>query len=252
VRIVGVLSWYDESPSWLAACVGGFARVCDEIVAVDGAYELYPGGRARSRPDQAEAIMIAAEAAGVGCTIHRPRHTFAGNEVEKRNLTLGLAAPLLEPMRDWLMVFDADMHVMQAYPDVIRRDLAETDRHVATMTLLDGQDMFAADDRAALARTHPVSTEWTYRARFIYRWLPELRYGPAHYSIRGTIDGEDVWLRGATRDRIEPQLDLGKALVVHHRSEQRAVVRRDAADAYDRMRDLTGVEQVENAEMLVS
>lgn len=251
MKIVGLLAWYDESPAWLAACVAGFARVCDEIVAVDGAYNLFPSGRARSRPDQAEAIMHAAEAGGAGCTIHRPRDTFAGNEVEKRNLTLRLAEPFLEPMRDWVMVFDADMHVAQAYPDIVRRDLAETDRHVATMTLLDGKDILDSE-AADLARQHPVSTEWTYRARHIYRWLPELRYGPAHYSIRGTVDGEDVWLRGATREMIEPQLDLGKALVVHHRTEHRALVRREAADAYDRVRDMAGVERVENAEMLVS
>lgn len=108
MKICGLLSWYDESPAWLATAVAGMGRVCDEIVAVDGAYALYPSARPRSSPQQAEAVLQAAEAAGVGCTIHRPREIFWGNEVEKRNLTIALASSVLESGRDWIVIFDAD------------------------------------------------------------------------------------------------------------------------------------------------
>ena len=38
-------------------------------------------------------IQAAAETMGIGCVIHRPSDVFHGQEVEKRNLTLQLAAP---------------------------------------------------------------------------------------------------------------------------------------------------------------
>ena len=254
MRIVGLLAWYDEAPSWLATAVAGFGRVCDEIVAVDGAYSLYPGGRARSLPDQAEAILAAGEAAGVGITLHRPATTFAGQEVEKRNLTLGLAAPFVDE-GDWLLVFDADMHVMQAYPDIIRRDLAETNAVVATYTILDGADMLAEPERADLARRLPVSTDWTNKFRGIYRALDGLAYGPTHFSVSGWRDHfheERVWLRGAKPDAIAEPAHLGKALVVHHRRAARAKVRTDAADVYAVSRTAAGYEDTADKEMLVA
>src|SRR5256885_1150092 len=110
MRVVGLLSFYDESPSWLATAVTGFARVCDAITAVDGAYALLPGARPCSHPQQAEAILSASEAAGVACTVHRPNRLFFGNEVEKRNFTFQLAGAGLTG-DDWLLVFDADYHV---------------------------------------------------------------------------------------------------------------------------------------------
>ena len=60
-----------------------------------------------------------------------------------------------------------------------------------------------------------------------------------------------VWMRGATTDEIAPACDLGKALVVHHRRQERALVRRQAADSYALARLAAGHEHVENPEVLV-
>jgi len=244
MRLVGVLSWYDESPSWLSTAVTGFARICDHIVAVDGAYALYPGARARSRPDQREAIMLACESAGVGLTLHEPNDVWWGNELEKRNYTLRLAAPLLEHGRDWVCVFDADYHIAQARPEHVRHQLASTDRLVATYTLLDGKD-YHATTLGEYASTRMLDTEWTTRTRDIYRWLPGLRYVGTHYTIRARHNGRVVWLRGqdsTDRSPLEPTLDLNDALVVHHRTEHRALVRRNAADEYYKTRAAAGIE----------
>jgi hypothetical protein len=40
MKIIGLLSFYDESPAWLSACVAGIGRWCDGLIAVDGAYAL--------------------------------------------------------------------------------------------------------------------------------------------------------------------------------------------------------------------
>ncbi len=213
--IVGVLCWYHEMPEQLATCVSGFSRVCDQIVAVDGAYALYPQAKPRSHPVQASTILHAAESAGVGCIIHRPREVFYGNEVEKRNLALSLARPF-KP--DWVLVFDADFQVVECHPELVREELERTDAVVATYELRD---------------------EWGAQPfRGIYRWSPSLAYGPKHSDV--TADyfwGQEV-LRGETNET--HALDLN-TLTVHH-LDDRSQERRTAATAFDRMRNLYGIE----------
>lgn len=242
MRIVGVLSWFDESPSWLAAAVAGMGRIVDTIVAVDGAYALYPGARARSLPQQGEAVMIAAEAAGVGCIIHRPRDVWFGNEVEKRNHTLDLAGTVCDE-DDWVIVFDADLHMLQCNPALIRHELESTDCVVATYTVLDGKDFLADDKLADYVKHRPIDSEWTTRTRDIYRWHPTLRYGPLHWSVSRRLDGETVWLRGPFEERYQADpLRLDASLVCYHRTMDRMRSRRETADAYYQIRNKLNIE----------
>lgn len=256
-RVVGVLSWYDESASWVGAAVAGMARVCDDIVAVDGAYALYPGGRPRSAPDQSEVILGTCEALGVGCVIHRPRDVWRGNEVEKRNHTLQLARALMdpapvddEPTDQWVLIFDSDYRVILLDdPNRVRRDLGGTDLHVATYTLLDGQDVHADEFLAAYAQSRHIDHEWTIRDRGIFRWTDDLRYVGKHWITCGTYAGEHHWLRGPDLqagevDKAADCLHLGRGLVVVHRRHERSKTRALAADGYYALRDELGVERV--------
>lgn len=238
MKIVLLLSWYDESPAWLSTVVTGFGRVCDEVVAVDGAYQFYPDARPRSHPEQAEAIQQAAEAAGIGCTIHRPREPFTGNEVEKRNLTLRLAATV-DP--DWVLVADGDYHVVSCDPAGVRGALANTDLNVATYDLRDGVDWLDVDGMAERCAVTPVETQWQHPTRDIYRWTGDLAYGPAHYTIRGTYHGRIQHLKGPGQ---EACLNLGDSLVAVHRSRHRPLLRRQAAETYYRRRDEHGIENI--------
>jgi len=242
VKIVGLLSWFDESPSWVAAAITGFARICDTIVAQDGAYALFPGARPCSHPDQAEAAVLAAEAAGVGLTLHRPNDVYWGNEVEKRNHGLRMAAAHLTPGEDWLIVFDADFHMLRCNPEMIRYDLENTDLHVATYVLLDGMDYMANEKLALLANRDDLSTEWTSRTRDIYRWNPTVTVGPAHWHYSAVIDGEPTWLRGPWAERETDAVNLDQNLAVYHRTKDRPQVRRDAAKGYYDARALHKVE----------
>lgn len=218
--IVGALAWYDEPAEVLAASVAGFAQVCDQIVAVDGAYALYPHGRPRSLPEQGEAILLAAEAAGTGCLVHRPRDVFYGNEVGKRNLTLALAEAF-EP--DWVVVFDGDFVVSRCLADSVRHDLETTSMNVAT---------YGFGDRHGMARF-----------RGIYRWTPDLRYGNAHWDVRGSYDGKELRLR-----EDGPAVDV--ALEVTHR--ERGAARKAAAARYAQVRDAQGVEHRDRMPELVA
>lgn len=250
MKVCGTLIWYDESPTFLAAAVSGIARVCDFVVAVDGAYALYPGARPRSHPDQAETILLTCESMGVGCVIHRPQEVFWGNEVEKRNTALQLAKPFLTDGEDWIVVFDADYHVMNpTNPDLVRATLETTDKHVCTYTLLDGKDLLADTGSAIAATQTELSTDWTIRDRGVFRWADDLRYGPAHYFLRGTYDGTEQWLRGpdlvaGQTHRAADAEHLGRNLVLVHRRQHRPLVRQQANEGYLVQRDLAGVETI--------
>lgn len=240
MKVVGVLSWYDESAAWLAAAVTGFARVCDEIIAVDGAYALLPGARPCSHPQQAEAILHAAEAAGAACTIHRPNKIFHGNQIEKRNLTFRIAGATLTE-NDWLLIFDADMHVFKCEPDTVRAELAQTEALIASYTILDGIDYLADADLAEHVKREEYAIDWTIRTENIYRWHPSLLYGPQHWMVSRHIGGERRWLRHSTDDR-PACLDLDAALVAYHRHQDRAFVRRQAQLEFYAAREALGVE----------
>lgn len=246
MNIVGVMVYWNESPTWLSSCVSGFAGVCDTIIAVDGAYQLMPGGRPRSHPSQAYAIQDACEAAGVGCVIHRPGDVWHGNEVGKRQHTVELARAF-DP--DWVLVFDSDYLVMKLDAPTVRSILQHTDKHVATYLIVDHQDQMADPVVAEYARAKPTDNEWTVRDRGIFRWTDDLRYGPAHYCVRGTYDGEEQWLRGPdlwlnqTEQAAEAEHLLG-SLAVWHRREQRPAMRNIDARQFAALRDAAGVEDV--------
>jgi len=251
MNLVLLLSWYEESPAWLATVVAGYGRMVDHVVAVDGAYAFFPQGKPRSHPEQAEAIMQTAEAAGIGCTIHRPNFLWDGNEVHKRNMTLKLAAAH-DP--DWVMVADGDYHVTNCDPPTVRGMLEVTDLNVATYTLVDQQDPLAQPEFAAAAIQSQIETEWRDEIRDIYRWTPDLQYGPAHYTISGTYGGKKRWVKGfGTKGHVAPDykgriadpcLDLRGSLVVVHRNRARPLLRQEAAKRYYAARDDEAIEDV--------
>lgn len=241
MKLAGVVNFYDESPSWLSASVSSLGRFCDLVLIHDGAYALYPSARPRSHPQQAEAAIIAAEAADIACLVYRPRDIYYGNEVEKRNEGLRIAGSLLEPDTDWLIVWDADFHLQRCNPTALRASLAASPHDVATYTLLDSTDMLANPTTARLARQQLVDIEWATSTRDIYRWTPTLEIGPTHWSYSRVDAGVKRWLRGPGR-KPEDALDLGSNLVAYHRKNARAKVRRNAAERYYHVREAHGIE----------
>jgi hypothetical protein len=122
MKLVGLLSFYDEPVPTLLACIASLAEHgVDELVAVDGAYGLYPGGRARSHPDQHAAIVLACRELGMSCTLHAPRTVWRGNEVEKRTFMFSLAWATARD-GDWFWVMDADQVVLETPTDHRRNE----------------------------------------------------------------------------------------------------------------------------------
>ncbi len=244
MKIHGILSWFDESPSWLGTATASLGRFCDHILAIDGAYALYPDGKPRSHPHQAEVIVHTAEAMNVACTLCQPSEVWWGNEVEKRNKSLDIVGAFAED-GDWLCVFDADYHTVRCNPESLRHDLAATECVVATYGIVDTED-WLANGAESLAVQTTLHTQWVSQTRDLYRWDPSLRVGPAHGDMSiaaGWAEQPRKWLRGPYD--LEPAEDMSRNLTVYHRTKQRATVRRNAQQGYYQMRDSLGVENQE-------
>ena len=249
MNVTGLLAWYDEPVTWLAASVTAAAKLCDHIVAVDGAYALYPRGRAQSDPEQAEAILHAAYGAGIGCTIHRPSTVWMGNQIEKRSTMFGLGA---ETEADWFFVFDADDLVTQVPADAKQR-LAEATEDVAVYTLWWTEDVERDPDKAQAARAFSYPHEASNRYfRGLFRALPSLRVEGSHYHYVADKDGALVHLRGHEDVHdLAPFLNLTD-LKVQHRHPQRTRARLEVSAAYDKLVRAHGLEKTTAEQWAVS
>lgn len=243
-KICALISWYDEAPSWLAACVASLAGVADHIVAVDGAYQLYPNAHAASPIEQQLALVETAAAARIPLTLHIPGEPWEGNEVEKRNATvqIALAAVAHDPSW-WLCVVDADMRVTLNTGGLKQR-LARTRNDVAEWGLRERLDVEANPRLARAARLGTLQKETLMCIRGIYRADPSLRYEGAHYVVRN----DNGYLFGAP-ENVErlPATDVSMELEFDHLTQLRDLERREQSHTYYRNRDELGVEQLPSA-----
>lgn len=225
MKVTAIIPWYDERPDWLAAAITSTARIrVDHLVAFDGAYALFPDAKPRSPLGQASVIVETCAALGIGLTLHVPDDRWYGNEVEKRS---ALVAAGIATGADWLLAIDADYTITGAFG--VRAELERTDLDVAQVTLRTSDGL----------AHHP--------ARMIFRALPGLEVGPAHWiwSVPGP-DGRCRYLWGneTLHGPQEPALDLTQHCTIEHRVAGRNVERARAARAYYTVRDQLGIERL--------
>jgi hypothetical protein len=232
-RIVALLCFYDEEPGWLHDTIVSLplASVV-HVVASDGAYALYPGGKAASDPACHDAIAAAAELADISLTLHVPDSTWAGNEIEKRSHLFELGerhAP------DWWLVIDADERIIRAPADIKDR-LAATDRDYA--------DVMSLEHPAPVVHASAEGADWPQihmghhvkPRRCLIRAVPGTRVVGAHYHYV-TPDGRDLW-----GDEMGRPLRV-RDMMIDHRNAHRPEPRRQAAIDYYEVRDATGAER---------
>ncbi len=228
MRVVGLLSWFDEPPAQLAATVASAAGCCDHLVALDGPYKLYPHASMRpmSPSVQAMTIICAARACGLGLTVEHRAVPWAGGEVEKRSHLFRLGLAVAEPMVDWFFVIDGDER-LDTVPADLHQRLERSGRHVATVTLRDR-------DANVQNRAH----------RALFRAVPDLEVVGAHYINICELDGEQVVLRGLERlHQLAPAEDLSE-VVVEHDQQSRPAARAAAGRSYYQRRDELVAERV--------
>lgn len=241
VKVWGLLSWYDESPSWLAEAVASFAPVLDGLIAVDGAYALYPDARASSERVQAETIMATANALGLPVTLHRPAEPWQDGEVGKRDAMMRMANAHATSHRDWLWVFDADC-VLTEYPDDLRDRLAGIDGDAVEVRLWERHDYQA--DAPEVARTMSLPSASTAPMRMLFRCLDRMQVIGAHYIYAGvTEDGDYRYLWGPPHVAPVDGVEFTDVMV-EHRSTWRDLYRREAARDYYKRREVAGIERL--------
>lgn len=174
-RITGLLSFYDEPLELLAAHVSSLSGVVDHLVAVDGAYFLYPQAQPSSDPSQMRLIEEICRGLRIGLTTHTPSQVWAGNEVQKRNHMVTLAEPVTDP-NGWYIVLDADCIVTKVADDWFQQmeQAAKDGWGAAEISVREVREIpgVAFDPQDSYG---PI--------RLMYRAVPNLTYGPAHWCI---------------------------------------------------------------------
>lgn len=197
-RIIGILSWWDESPTWLAATVASMARVCDHIIAVDGRYALYEDSRNRSGLEQHEAIVETARGAGVGLTLHSSNRPWR-DEMAKRTHCFQLASSEARPFHDWLFILDGD-EVLADAPSYLRTmlgELADEGINVVAADLHEIEDPHANEQKSVISRRQERESEHHTPSPRFWRALHDMRVDGQHYHYTGIDEtGERVVLWG--------------------------------------------------------
>ena len=234
MKIVGLLAWYEESPSWLAGTIASLMTAgVEHLVAVDGAYALFPGGRHRSGSEQHGAILETAHACGMGVTIHTPQKVWADNEIEKRSFLFRLAEQVSEP-DDWYFVMDADQVVTQVPPD-FRSRLEATECDVGEVALWERNDPLESEATALASRSFNWQRSSETRCRFLFRAVPGLTVQTNHYTYIDGL-GRRLWGNPAMGDALEPAGDFSD-LRIEHRTKLRDQARILEQRTYYKRRD---------------
>lgn len=227
MKIIGLLSWFDERPSDLRRAVESHAPYIDHLVAVDGRYASFADRRTASPGDQSEAIMAACWNTYLGLTVScLPREPWAG-EVSKRRYMMRLGRAEATAHVDWLWVIDADNELTDAPTrEALRTRLMTTDLHAAEVVLSEPGNKWP-DVRRPM--------------RQLFRALPGLSVTGRHCDYVGLIDGrwEYVW---GPQERQMDALSLDDVVVRHH-TKDRVPYRRGKAVAYYAYRDERAIER---------
>lgn len=226
MRLIALLSWYDESPTWLAETVASIGKVCDHLIAVDGPYARFPGALSKpaSGPEQVETILRVAAGAGIGCTIHTPRQPWWGGEVEKRDAMFRIGETMTSA-KDWYFIIDADEVISRA-PSDLRRRLAETDLDAAELTL------WERETQSKVADLVDTSSDYRTPLRRLFRALPGIQIEQAHYVVTApSPSGKRVLCGNRDVHHVDEAEQLWD-LMLEHRRGQRTIGRLRLKDQY--------------------
>ena len=229
MRIVGLLSWFDERPEDLARAISSHAAagMLDALVALDGRYALYGGSSAEcvSGAEQYDAIYESCALYGLDVTVGYRRTPWPG-EVSKRTALFRHGAAVAECMRDWFWIIDADNELVE-HPeaDEVRARLASTPHHASEVILSEPGKLWQ-DVRRPM--------------RQLYRALPYLAAYGRHWHYVAQVEGEWAYLWGPG-ERVVPALEMHDVVIRHHHME-REQERRNRSYSYYAERDSRGVE----------
>lgn len=241
MKIHALMSWYNESPTFIASAVASIAPHVDHVIAVDGAYALFPDAQPRSDRLEAETIQAICDGAGISCTIHRPATVWYGNEVEKRNQLFKIASAFSEPFVDWYWILDADC-IITSTPSNLRARLEAAEEWSVDVALWERRDHLG--DHPDVARAMSLPTHSAIPNTCLFRVLKDMQVIGTHYVYGGfRPDGEWVYAWAPHIMGPQPVLKMPE-IRVEHRSIYRDKYRRDLSHTYYQTRDQLGIERV--------
>lgn len=238
MRLFALVNWYDEPVENIASCLLGLQRAgVDHVVAVDGAYALYPNPQHSSHPNQHAALDMGCLALEMGLTLHVPTKPWDGGEVEKRTFLFSLAWAVSQDPTDWFFVMDVDQEVKEVPAD-FRARLEE-----ASNMKLDVAETNFLDTVALRAKQPDWHPYFTVRNLF--------RAQPIHLEVNHctyvTEDGRYLWGGPVTYTTnkqavLESAADFTDVLVEHH-PDRRPNDRQLSKMQYYAIRDESRVER---------
>lgn len=227
MRLIALLAFYDEPTDFLRAYVEGL-KLADvrELVALDGAYALYPGGKAESPPEQHHALIDSCRQVDIRLRLHKPATAWDYGEVGKRGDLMLIGDQYAEP-GDWLLILDADEHILAA-PRGLVPALNAQPRDVATLALRRQESMHGPSDR-----------DTTTRERRLMRSGLDIAVVSNHATY---ITGDRRVLWSAGRDELQVPAHDVDGLDVVHMTRHRPEARRNAQGEYYSARHLSNAE----------
>lgn len=251
MRLFAILSFYDESPSWLASCIASLRMIgVDHLIAVDGSYFHFEG-EARSPSAQIEAIHLACESVQMGLTLDRPQHK-CWTEPQKRTYCFNLLNAIAETFVDWVFVIDADEVITEGSIG-IKGELIDTDCDTAIGQLWESfdpdTDVGKNNTKKTMEIYHQIPNETklrVFQSRF-FRVLFNMRVELNHYNYLGEDEkGVTVSLRQdcgeVTGDRPAKMLTPDRVTLIEHRDWWRTAYRKKTKNEYYGLRDELGLE----------
>lgn len=236
-RVTGLLIFYDEPLELIAESVASHLPLIDHLVAVDGAYALYPEGLPWSNPELMRMITTLCNGARVSLTTHVPFFVWWGNEVQKRNHAIRLAEVATDP-EGWYLSFDADHVVVEAsetwFEDLrtVKEDgWAAIDVGIRDAAVIPGYEVPRTDGFS------PITT--------LFRAVRGMKYGPAHWVMHAPEFEHTaypiIYFRAPTEFHPVPTYDGTHLMKFEHR-QQRPTYRNDAKTRYVERREELGIE----------
>lgn len=223
MRLVALLSWYAERDRDLRDMAASLRLAgVDHLVALDGAYGLFPGGGPESPLSNYHALEEGCAQAGIALTAVAPDRVWAGNETEKRTALFRLGEQHTSA-RDWFLVIDGD-EVITACPPDLKQQLEQTPLDVGEVVFM--------ERKGAKLKRFPIP--------ILYRAIRGITVIGNHYTYR-TPDGRLLWGNAVNR-RLAARLPVHD-LVIDHRTRLRDRDRRARARRYYRTRDGLGAER---------
>lgn len=209
MKLVAICSWYDEDPDMLYKGVRSLEKAgVDHLVAVDGAFRLFPDGHPHSPDSNVQAILKACDEAGIEPHIHQPDTLWENNEIEKRTFLFRYAEQWCEPGVDWLLVWDADFKLGRCKN--LKPRLAQTHLDAADLRVIEPPDPDKpAPYRPGTLIPMPIELD----VRLMYRATPGIHCFDNHYTYK-TPDGRFYWGNHVTDPLVEG-LPLYDVQVLH-------------------------------------